>query len=147
MIAPYWNKRNGKHKQRRHPEHELQKRVIQFLRLALPAEALSFSVDHAGGGRLQAAMKQGRGVIAGLPDVWIIWQGQTYTIELKSDTGQLSDAQRQTMLLIMKAGGKVGMARSLDDVQETLAGWSIPLRARLPGRQPPAVAAARAGGA
>jgi hypothetical protein len=58
---------------RAHAEHDLQKAVADYLRLALRPPVFWTSIDHgaAAMGRAAAGIRKARGVKAGLPDVWL----------------------------------------------------------------------------
>lgn len=125
----------------KNPEHKLAVAVARYLNLSLPPDAIWCTTPTAGSSMLQGARLKAAGYVAGWPDLQILWRGKSYFIELKAPRGVLADAQRATMLAIMRAGGKVAMAKSLDDVQEFLDQQAIPLRARL---DPRALSGARA---
>lgn len=147
MIAPYWNKRGGRHTQRQQPEAKFHVLVARFLNMALPLDAWWTTIPTVGSSILQGAKLKAKGYKAGTPDLVIIYNAGVFWIELKAPEGVLSDEQENVHRLICAAGGHTGMARSLDNVQMLLDYWHIkPLRARLPSRQPAAVDAARAGG-
>ena len=126
---------------RKTPEHDLQKAVGQYLNATLPVESWWTSIDHAGGGILAGALRKARHVKAGIPDILIVWYGRAYFIELKAGPGRLSSDQWTAMGAIGKAGGRTGVAWRLEDVEELLRHWNIPLRARL--SEPASVKAAR----
>jgi hypothetical protein len=53
----------------------------------------------------------------GWPDICLISRGTFYGIEVKSDTGKLSEDQQELGKLIEQHGGVYIVARSIDDVQ------------------------------
>lgn len=53
----------------------------------------------------------------GSPDIFCIWDGLIYGIEVKSPNGRLSEIQQSFLKEFEKAGGIPIVARSLDDVQ------------------------------
>lgn len=114
-------------------EHDIEKAITAFLKLALPTDAVSFHTN--GGGfklsvyelsRLKAA-----GYIAGVPDRCIIWRGGVYFLECKSDRGLLTDSQRAMFPLFEAAGARIAIVRSVDDVNDVLISWGFPLRAEM----------------
>lgn len=128
---------------RRHPEHELQKTVAAYLGWSLPPTAWFTSIGHGlwygdddiavGTRGMSRRMMRGirakeAGIKDGVPDVLIVYEGRAHHIELKTARGTLTEAQRRTMPLLEKAGAKVAVARSLEDVQALLALWGIPTR-------------------
>jgi VRR-NUC domain len=53
----------------------------------------------------------------GWPDVCLIKNGQFIGIEVKTETGKLSDHQRKLGAAITNHGGRYIVARSIDDIQ------------------------------
>lgn len=147
MIAPYWNKLYGRHTQRQQPEAKFHVLVARFLDMALPLDAWWTTIPTTRASRLEGAKLKAKGYKKGCPDLVIIYQGRAFWVELKSPLSVLSNAQTDQMRVLSRAGAKCAQAKTLDQLQDWLDQWSIPLRARLPGRNPPAVDAARAGGA
>ena len=117
-------------------EHALQRSVAQYLRVALESPVWFTAIDHGAGlmspasaGRLKA-----RGGKQGIPDlmVFVPRDGLTLVIavEMKSRLGRLSEVQVTTHAALLAAGVQCHVARSLDDVEQILAGHGVPLRAR-----------------
>jgi hypothetical protein len=101
---------------RRRPEQELQRAVFQHID-ARSARGV-FAFHPANGGlrsKIEAKIFKGMGVRPGTPDVFCIKAGQICCIELKSERGRLSRAQRQTIEQLRAAGARVEVASSLDD--------------------------------
>jgi len=116
-------------KKRQHDEHDFQKAVAALLTAILPHDAFFTSIDHAGGGRLQQAMKQGRGVKAGLADVWIVYRGKLHCLELKKPKGStVSTDQRLVAEKLHAAGVSTLLAKNQEQVHQFLAIWKIPPR-------------------
>jgi hypothetical protein len=78
---------------------------------------------------IEAKIFQGMGVISGAPDVFLIHGGQTYALELKSDSGRLTASQVLVQDALRAAGAKVETARGLDAALEQLERWNL-LRGR-----------------
>jgi hypothetical protein len=114
------------------PEHELQREVSHALRIMLPREAFLTAIDHANkaSGKFGARL-QGRGAVSGLPDLWIIWRGRSYLIELKRKGGRVSDTQQLCHELLRRAEARIAVCHSLDEALDALRGWGIPLRGRI----------------
>ena len=112
-------------------ESALQEQVAAYLAIALPTHALAFHPMNEGkrGFIAQRAFKRGGGV-AGIPDWCILFNARAIFIELKSDKGRLSDAQKAIHERIVLSGHVVTVCRSLDAVIEFLTICGIPLRAR-----------------
>jgi hypothetical protein len=79
---------------------------------------------------ITAKKLKAEGVKAGVPDITLIYDGLYYGIEIKkpkTDTpqGYLSQNQKDRIRKIKKAGGEIGIARSVQDVIELLIEWKI----------------------
>lgn len=59
-------------------------------------------------------------MMAGLPDLAIIYRGVPVYFEVKTATGQLSDRQRYVMRQLIKSGAVVGVPRSVADASVML---------------------------
>jgi hypothetical protein len=59
-------------------------------------------------------------MMAGLPDLAIVYRGVPVYFEVKTPTGQLSDRQRYVMRQLVKAGAVVGVPRSVADASAML---------------------------
>lgn len=113
---------------RSYPESELHKAVKKYLDLILTPDSFWTSIDHAAKGRFQGQMRKARGVKKGIPDILIQFAGRVHWIELKSPDGTLSKDQKDCHEAIVRAGGCVTVARSLEHVCDALARWQIPSR-------------------
>ncbi len=115
---------------RAHPEDDLHMAVAQFLDLALPHDAAWTTVEHGGkrskreSGRLKA-----KGVKPGWPDILIVYGQRAYTIELKAPGGRLNKNQKIRHPIIRNAGVPVAVCRRIEEVEGTLRGWGLPLKA------------------
>lgn len=113
-------------RRRRRDEDQIQRAVFEHLRKrALPGV---FAFHPANGGKrtyLEGAKFKAMGVIAGVPDVIAIKDGQTYALELKTDFGKVSDVQLATMVAMQAAGAIVATAFGLDTAIEKLESWGL----------------------
>jgi hypothetical protein len=115
---------------RRHDEEMLHRGVVQFLRLALPANAFHFHIPNGGQRHTKAAARLvGLGVRAGVPDLCIVYAGSPIFIELKTARGALSAVQRQVIDRLRLCGAEVLICRSLPCVETALLELGVPLRA------------------
>jgi hypothetical protein len=110
-------------------EQSLQRAVAQYLDHALPPDSWWSAVGHGGGGKVRGAQLKAMGVKRGFPDIHILWRGIPIYIELKSPSGSLSPEQKETRDRIRRSGGMWLMARSLEQIEQALRSWQIPLRA------------------
>lgn len=115
---------------RRHDEDDLQEVVAQFLRLALPADVLFMAIPN-GGFRIKKEMARLKrmGVLPGAADLFLVYRGLTYFLEMKTPDGVMSQVQREFQRRCKELGIPYEVARSLDDVERVLRMWGVPLRA------------------
>ena len=115
-------------------EHALQVAVAHMLTVVLdPALTYWTALDHGAGWMTPASagLRRARGVKRGLPDIIILFKSGLLGIELKSNKGRLSPEQFETGEAWSALGHDVVVARSLEDVQEILEAWEIPMRTRM----------------
>jgi hypothetical protein len=132
-------------------EHPLQKRICDVLRLELcPPGKVSgwgvvwYCIDHANFAGEVPGIRIGRGIVAGISDMFLLWRGRGYFIEIKTPDGVLSASQQAVMSAILAGGGHVGVACSEWDVLRLVDAWHIPRAGRVhfpavASRDPPAV--------
>lgn len=127
------------------PEDDLHAAVARALRMLLLPPAV-WTTLHVGGYALtgMSAARQVRlGVAQGWPDVLLVYQGQSYGIELKTKRGRLSRnrlvrtprggarivvGQEERHAELAAAGMRLAVCRSVEEVLATLHGWGLPLR-------------------
>jgi hypothetical protein len=120
---------------RRHtPEADLQRLVVAFLRLVLPAEAIvHHSANETGigsqSGRTRQAILAGMGVCAGFSDLIVLSEGRVLFLELKSKTGRLSPEQERFRDQVQAQGFAWAMVRSIDDVLGALGTFGFRFKA------------------
>lgn len=118
-------------------EHPLQAQIAKLLAIEIaPAGKVSkvgvvwFSIDHANYAGEVPGVRIGRGIVAGIPDTFVLYRGQTHFIELKTFDGTLSVEQQSVATAVTLAGGRVGVARSAEEVLACLDEWQIPRHRR-----------------
>jgi hypothetical protein len=115
-------------KRRQHPEEDLQRQVVRFLKQSLVGNSVVFHVPN--GGRrafLEALRFKAAGVLAGMVDLGIVNDGRLVGIELKAGKGQVSDAQAWCHQRLRAAGAPVYVCRSLDEVIAALQEAGVPM--------------------
>ena len=117
-------------------EDIVQKNICTFLDAALPPDSYYCSIPNGSvlaGNPTRRAMQMNKlkktGLKLGAPDLFILARGRFFAIEVKSDTGKLSDNQRTTSDKIIEAGGGWCMVRSTADVEQFLLSQGVALRA------------------
>ena len=111
-------------------ESDLQITVVTWLQLVLPLGSVIHHSPNEGRHRVQYRVKQKRlGVRAGWPDLEIFVQKTWWRpdvcwspifIELKTQKGRVSPAQKAVQAELTEAGCHVQTCRSIDDVQQFL---------------------------
>lgn len=123
------NVEGGRRRPRKKEEQSLQERLVQVLIKTLPANCFFFAVPNGGSRDVREAVALKRaGVVRGVPDLIFCHEGRFIGLELKSEKGTLSDAQRAVHPLIAQAGGRVEVARSIAEACDRLRECGIPIR-------------------
>lgn len=93
-----------------------------------------YSVDMAAYAGKVPGLRTGRGCIAGVADINVIYKGMGHFIELKALDGRLSPAQCEMATTYYLVGARFGVARDIDETLELLDTWGIPRAYRVRGR-------------
>lgn len=115
-------------------EQKLQIAVINYIRMAFP-DILVFAVPNGGKRSLiEATMMKKMGVLAGVSDLLLFWQGGYGAIELKRPDKKavMSDSQWGFAEAWQKRGGKFACCNSLDGVEAALKAWGLATRYHTP---------------
>lgn len=83
-------------------ETKLKNKVIQFVRKHYPEAWMYKAADR---------------FTSGIPDLLICWKGGFYAIELKVGFNKATPIQEYVMREIRRAGGRVSVCRSVEDVK------------------------------
>lgn len=119
-------------------EHPLQAEITKVLTMEIaPAGKVSkagvvwFAIDHANYAGEVPGVRIGRGIIAGIPDLFVLHLGRAYLIEIKAADGSLSDPQRSVLAALFAGGSCVAVVRSWVEVLACLDQWEIPRNRRV----------------
>lgn len=115
-------------------EQKLQIGVINYIRMAFP-DVLVFAVPNGGKrSMIEAALLKKTGVLAGVSDLLLFWQGGYGAIELKRPDKKavMSDTQWAFAEEWQKRGGKFACCNSLDGVEAALKSWGLGTRYKTP---------------
>jgi hypothetical protein len=94
--------------------------------------ALWFSIDIANYAGNAPGIRTSHGVVAGIPDILVLWRGHAFWVELKAMDGLLSPAQADGAAALLGAGCRYGIARTVYEVLALLDTWNIPRQHRIP---------------
>jgi hypothetical protein len=111
-----------------HLEDFLQEQVFTYLRLQYGSKShiQFFAVPNGGKRNLwEAARLKKQGVRAGVPDIFIFWNGGYGVIELKIGKNELSKMQVIFRDEWVSRGDKYALCRTLDSVIATLKAWGV----------------------
>ena len=106
-------------------EYSLQCQICAYLNLVLDKKVLWTSFPAGGGGKIRGAMLKKSGLVAGWPDLQLLKDGVYHGIEIKTEKGIISDAQKRMHKNIRQNGGKVAVCRSINDVEMALNDWTL----------------------
>lgn len=123
-------------------EHKIQKSICDVLTYGLPRGAIFWATPN-GSSRKQKTGKNGRkfslegkrlkdeGVKPGVSDLMILCEGRLICLEVKTEKGRQSPAQKEWEQEVTAAGGLYKVVRSTDDVRAFLTMVIPTFRARL----------------
>jgi len=122
------------------PEANLQRAVVQALRVVLPRTAIIHhcvnEVTEPGPrGAKRQAILVGMGVHAGFADLLIICDGRVLFLELKAPKGHLRSVQEAFRDAVLSQGFGWALVRSLDDALGALADHGFTTRIAPPTRR------------
>lgn len=119
----------------------MQAAVVKYLDTVLPSASWYTATANGaffGGDKrrrmIQAARMKRTGVKVGTPDLIFCHDGRFLSIELKLDGEYATDAQNEVEDRIAIAGGGYAVCRSIEDVEQALLGWNVPLRGSMARR-------------
>jgi hypothetical protein len=107
-------------------EAAIQRAVFQHFAWRSAPGVFVFHVPNGGARRrVEAAILKGLGTVPGVPDVIAVKAGRVFGLELKTERGRLSAAQRATHEAMRAAGAVVGVAAGLDEALAWLEGQGL----------------------
>lgn len=121
-------------------ENQLHRAVWQYLKLCLPSDAFAFHPANGGYalGKRTAGNLKAMGLVAGVPDICIVYGGRFYGIELKAPgrlvgntmkgRGYCTPQQCACHARLREAGAGVVVCWTIEDVQLALEAWDITKR-------------------
>jgi hypothetical protein len=111
---------------RRRPEQQIQKALVEHLRLRAQRDVFWFACEN-GGYRtaIEAVVLKSCGIKPGVPDLILIRGGRCHGLELKALGGKLSRAQRIAHEEMRAAGAEVAVATGIDEALASLEDWGL----------------------
>ena len=118
------------HRRCARPEQIVHKSVVAHLK-ARGVPRLVYLHPANGGARsaVEGAILKSLGVVPGAPDLLLFHDGRSHAIELKADSGRVSESQAEMLRRIDQAGVITAVAIGLNNAIRQLEDWSL-LRGR-----------------
>ncbi|MBB5046858.1 hypothetical protein HNR60_001607 [Rhodopseudomonas rhenobacensis] len=114
-------------RKRASPEHDAQVRLFdEYLWPLLHADAVAYAIPNGGyRAKREAERLRDEGVTPGVPDIYILWRGRSYYIEMKSQAGREKSHQRVMREGLTLAGATCAVCRGLDAAVAQLRTWGL----------------------
>lgn len=107
-------------------EDNVQRLVVAHLQRRAAKGVIYWHTPNGGKRAISEAAKMKRlGVLPGVPDLLILRAGELFALELKTETGRLSDDQKHMLSELAKAGATTATAYGLDHALTLLEQWGI----------------------
>jgi hypothetical protein len=111
---------------RRNTEDAIQRVIFQHLDLRGAPDMFAFHPANGGyRSKVGAAILKHMGVKAGVPDIVAVKGGKMFALELKADSGRVTDVQKAVHAALRRAGAYVAVAFGLDAALEQLKQWNL----------------------
>lgn len=103
-------------------EDQLQAKCYQHFHNTFPEQrGLFFSVPNGGfRNKIEAMKLKSTGLVSGIPDLIYIYKSVPFGIEMKTETGDTSDAQKRIHAIWEANGIKVYICRSFEQFQQII---------------------------
>jgi hypothetical protein len=112
-------------------EQQIQKAVVEHLRVRAAPNTFFFHVPNGGWRtRTEGAILKGMGVMPGTPDLFLVFQGRCYALEIKPEGGRPTVQQLEVIAQLEKAGAFTSISCGLDAALRVLEAWGL-LRGRV----------------
>jgi hypothetical protein len=99
--------------------------LLNWVRTVAPGVPI-YAVPNGYRTKVEAARLKWTGVLAGVPDLAIVAPGgRAFYLEVKTETGRLSESQLDVMALLGKLGAQFATVTGIDDVRRAFAGWVL----------------------
>lgn len=112
-------------------EAPIQRAIVRWLRLKFPAWIVHHSrneINKRGAAiAMEIAQAKQLGAVTGWPDLIIMPPAEVgpLFLEVKAEGNYPTEAQKQVHKMLGELGYRVGVVRSIDDVQERLREWRV----------------------
>ena len=108
------------------PEQIIHRAVVAHLRTRGLPDLIWWHTPNGGRrNRIEAAIFAGLGVRPGVTDLILLHDGRAFALELKTDAGRPTTAQRQFVSDFNAAGGTAMITNGLDQALRALESWRL----------------------
>jgi hypothetical protein len=105
-------------------ETDLHKAIVAMMAVeALPGVVAFHPANGGKRGKAEAGRLKGMGVVPGIPDLVVVVAGRCHGLEIKTDKGRLSAAQKTMAARFQCAGCEYEIARSVAGARAILRRW------------------------
>jgi hypothetical protein len=101
-------------------EFDIQKAVVGHLQARARPNVFWCSIPNNPRSKVSGARLKAAGMRSGAPDLLLVLSGRAYGLELKTDRGRQSPAQKEVETQWEDAGGDYFVARGLDEALDIL---------------------------
>lgn len=106
-------------------EEELQRAIMGMIAAEAQPGVVVFHVPNGGKrGKADAGRLKGMGTLAGIPDLIAIVDGRAHGLEIKTEVGRMSRAQKDIAGRLRRAGAEYEIARSIAGARLVLRRWN-----------------------
>lgn len=116
---------------RQYREQYFQAKLVRQLRMILPSDSVLTAFPAGGGGETRGKYLKAMGLIPGMPDLLLFYDGQAFGFELKAKNRDTTLFQREMHTLLQKCGIRVRVVKTIDDALCALSDWDIPTRIKI----------------
>jgi hypothetical protein len=111
---------------RRRPEDTIERALFAHIEARGAKGLVAIHVPNGGFRRpAEAKILAGLGVTKGTPDVLLWHTGRSYAVELKSETGKVTDSQREMLNRLNEAGVTTAVCHGIDQAVTCLESWRL----------------------
>jgi hypothetical protein len=114
------------HRRRARPEQIAHKAVVDHLRMrGVPGVVFLHPANGMGRTAVEGAILKSMGVMPGAPDLHLFHNNRSYAIELKADTGRVSESQADMLRRLDQVGVSTAIVVGLDSAIQQLEKWNL----------------------
>mgnify|MGYP003146495388 CR=1 FL=1 len=114
-----------KRTKRKEPELVLQTEIVSYIRTILKDKVMLTAFPSGGGGMIRGGKLKRAGLVAGWPDLQLVFKGRYYGLEIKTPIGILSPMQKKIHKQLVSNNCKVAVARSVEQAKEIVVDWGL----------------------